>query len=56
MVLEEKVNTINGKEISIKADSICVHGDNPMALDFVRYIRENLIQSGIQVKKLEEFI
>ncbi|MDR7857518.1 5-oxoprolinase subunit PxpA [Tissierella sp.] len=56
MVLEGSVDTINGKEISIVADSICVHGDNPMAVDFVRYIKENLIKSGIQVKKLGEFI
>lgn len=56
MVLEGKVHTINGKEIGIKADSICVHGDNPQAVDFVKYIRVNLIKSGIQIKSIGEFI
>jgi UPF0271 protein len=56
MVLEGKVTTISGKKISIVADSICVHGDNPMAVDFVRYIRESLIKDGIQIKSLSEFI
>ena len=27
-----KVESINGNDIAIKADSICVHGDNPKAL------------------------
>jgi UPF0271 protein len=56
MILEGKTNAINGKEIEIVADSICVHGDNPKAIDFVKYIRENLIKGGIKIKSLSEFI
>ncbi|CAK7045175.1 5-oxoprolinase subunit PxpA [Tissierella sp.] len=56
MVLEGKVTTISGKKVSIVADSVCVHGDNPMAVDFVRYIRESLVKDGIQIKSLSEFI
>ena len=41
MVKEGKVTSINGNDIAIKADSVCVHGDNPKALEFVKsgYIR-----------------
>lgn len=56
MVLEGKVKTIDGKTIDIVADSICVHGDNPQAVNFVKYIRESLISEGIEVKALKEFI
>ena len=56
MVLEGKVETIDGKTIDIVADSICVHGDNPQAVNFVKYIRESLIREGIEVKALREFI
>lgn len=56
MVLAGKVVSINGKEIDIAADSICVHGDNPEAVNFVKYIRESLTAEGIQVKPLNEFI
>lgn len=56
MVLEGKVTAISGKKVSIVADSVCVHGDNPMAVDFVTYIRESLIKDGIQIKSLSEFI
>lgn len=56
MVLEGKVTTITGKEIDIVADSICVHGDNPEAVNFVKNIRESLLSEGIEVKSLKEFI
>ena len=56
MVLEGKVDTIDGQEIDIVADSICVHGDNPEAVNFVKHIRESLLSEGIEVKALREFI
>lgn len=56
MVLEGKVTAINGEEIEIAADSICVHGDNPEAVNFVKFIREELESEGIQIKRLSEFI
>ena len=52
MVKEGKVTSINGNDIEIKADSICVHGDNPKALEFVRNIRETLEREGIIIKNL----
>ena len=56
MVTERKVNAIDGTDISINADSICVHGDNPEAVSFVRLIRENLEKRGIQIKPINQFI
>lgn len=56
MIMEGKVTTIDGKEIDITADSICVHGDNPEAVNFVKKIRESLLAEGIQIKNLNEFI
>ena len=32
--------------------SICVHGDNPKALEFVKNIRETLIAEGVEIKNL----
>ena len=53
MIKEGKVETINGNDIDIKADSVCVHGDNPKALEFVKNIRETLISEGITIKNLK---
>lgn len=49
MVKEGKVTAITGKDIDIKADSICVHGDGEKALAFVRRIRKTLEEEGITV-------
>ena len=50
MVKEGKVESINGNDIAIKADSICVHGDGEKALAFVKKIREALTAEGIEIK------
>lgn len=56
MVKEKKVIAINGEEIDINADSICVHGDNPKAIEFVDKIKRSLIENEINVKSLNDFI
>ena len=56
MVLENKVETVTGKVIDIRADSICVHGDNPEAVAFVETIRRELENSGIKVQSLQSFL
>lgn len=50
MAKEGKVTAVTGRDIEIKADSVCVHGDGPKALDFVRRIRERLNEEGIEVR------
>ena len=37
------ITSIDGKRLFLKADSVCVHGDNDKALDFVRLLRKALI-------------
>jgi len=40
IVFDKKVKTSVGKFISIQAKSICIHGDNPMALEFVKGLHQ----------------
>lgn len=56
MVLEGKVKSIDGRDIHIKADSICVHGDNPEAVSFLKVIRRSLELEGIQIKNIGSFL
>lgn len=56
MVCEGCVETITGKVIDIQADSICVHGDNPDAIGFVKDIRDALEQSGVTVTCIADVI
>ncbi len=52
MVKEGKVESIGGKDIDIKADSICVHGDGAKALEFVSEIRKRLAENDIEIKTM----
>ena len=56
MIKEQKVTAITGKDIPIKADSVCVHGDGAKALAFVKKIRETLGAEGIEITPLVEII
>lgn len=56
MAKEGKVTTITGKDISIQADSVCVHGDNGKAMEFVNKIRAALTAEGIRVLPLSQII
>lgn len=52
MIKEGKVTSINGKELVIKGDTLCVHGDGPKALAFVQRIRERFEQEGIKIQSM----
>lgn len=56
MVLEGKVKAIDGKEIKLKANSICVHGDNREAVAFVELISSKLKENGVELRSLKKFI
>jgi UPF0271 protein len=39
---EGKVRAVDGTDVAISAATVCVHGDNPQAVTFVRKLRERL--------------
>ncbi|MGZ5003226.1 MAG: LamB/YcsF family protein [Chthoniobacterales bacterium] len=49
MLRDRKVRAIDGSEVHVEADTICVHGDNPEAVAFARELRLALHQMGIVV-------
>lgn len=56
MVTEGRVRAIDGQDIEIRADSICVHGDGEKALLFVERIREALRDKGVEIAALKELV
>jgi UPF0271 protein len=56
MALEGKVIAIDGTEIELKADTLCVHGDNPAAVQMVKKIREGLKAAGVEVTPMKNFV
>ncbi|MBP3041163.1 LamB/YcsF family protein [Bacillaceae bacterium Marseille-Q3522] len=54
MVKEKKILTRQNIDITIAADTVCIHGDGPHALDFAATIRKTLEQSEIFVQAIGE--
>ncbi|MFC4279031.1 LamB/YcsF family protein [Achromobacter aloeverae] len=52
MASEGKVRSVNGKEVPVQADTLCIHGDQPNALVFANGIRAALEKAGIAVRAM----
>ena len=50
MVLDGYIPTSGGMKLPVKADSLCIHGDTPGAVDIARSLRENLEKSGVAIR------
>ncbi len=56
LVREGKVIARDGTTISLKADTICVHGDNPSAISLIKKIREVLAAADVATAPIGTFI
>ena len=56
MIREGRVTAVTGRDIPIRADSVCVHGDSPKALAFVQKIRAALTAEQIQIVPLRDIV
>jgi UPF0271 protein len=54
LVREGRVRTVEGGELELDVESICVHGDAPNASDIARAIRGALAEAAIEVAPLAE--
>jgi UPF0271 protein len=51
MVTQGQVRTFSGNQIPIKADTFCIHGDTPSALEILTYLSNKFPQKGIYLNK-----
>ncbi|MCM3800096.1 LamB/YcsF family protein [Caldibacillus thermoamylovorans] len=56
MVKEGKVKSVQGEDVVIQADTICIHGDGLHALEFAQYISNALREAGITIAKIGDFL
>lgn len=50
MIGEKVVETVSGKLIPIEAETVCIHGDNEAAAEFVKKLAEVLKAEGIAIR------
>lgn len=53
LIKENKVRTVDGEIITLEADTLCIHGDNPSALDFVKKLKARLAMENIKMKRID---
>ena len=49
---DRSVIAVDGQEVAVLADTLCLHGDNPRAMDVARAVREALAGAGVSVQAL----
>lgn len=54
MVLDQEIISRNGVRLKRKIDTLCVHGDEPTAIDVARAARTGLEAAGVKVVPLTE--
>jgi len=47
MAREGRVRAIGGRDVEVRADTVCVHGDGPHAVAFARRLHAELARAGI---------
>ncbi len=56
MVMDGRIISVDGEPIEVKVDTICLHGDNPEALQLARTLRERMEEAGISVVPMGKFL
>jgi len=49
MLREGKVRSVEGHDVDVRAETICVHGDTPGAVEFARALRSQLESQGVRI-------
>jgi UPF0271 protein len=49
MLCEGKVRSVDGVDVDVRAETICLHGDNPEAVEFARALRAQLEKEGVTI-------
>ncbi|PYJ14113.1 MAG: LamB/YcsF family protein [Verrucomicrobia bacterium] len=50
MLREGKVRSVEGDDVDVRGETICVHGDTPGAVEFARELRTKLESEGVRIR------
>jgi len=50
MLREGKVRSVEGRDVEVRGETICVHGDTPGAVEFARELRLQLEREGVRIR------
>ena len=50
LVTDGKITAVDGSDVAVRAESLCVHGDSPGAVEMAGAVRAALEQAGVTVE------
>ena len=50
MLRESKVRSVDGVDVDVRAETICLHGDKPGAVGFARVLKSRLEKEGVSIR------
>jgi UPF0271 protein len=53
MVTNGSVTSVEGTTVTVQAESLCVHGDTPGAVDIARAVRAALTDAGVRIEAFD---
>lgn len=56
MIREKKVRAVDGTDLDMEADSVCIHGDSIHALEFAKKLRAAFSAAGIEAAPLKDIV
>jgi UPF0271 protein len=56
IALEGVIDAIDGSQLTVRASTVCLHGDSPNAVEVARTVRRHLDASAIHVAPLREIL
>ncbi len=56
IALRREVRTVGGEVIPLVADTLCIHGDTPGAVEIARAVRRRLEDAGVDVMPMGRFL
>lgn len=56
MVQEGVIESVEGELVEVEADSICLHGDTPGAVELSKSLKEQFIKSDISILPLGQIV
>lgn len=51
IIENHEVRSLSGESVEIQADTFCIHGDNPAAIDILKKINDELVKRGYTLGK-----
>ena len=53
---EGRARAVNGSDVAVAADTLCIHGDTPGAASLAALVRRELERAGVTVRPMGEFV